>query len=342
MARACSRLRALAREHPEVVGRVRRAPGRAHRRQAVPTPVQCAQQGRRDGATGTARRLAAARPSMSSQGRRPRASAAQRRARCAGRRSGRRPRRSPSGAVAQPGRQRPAAARPRRRTCVRSATVAGRAPSNSRRQTSSSGRVRGQVDGGVLAVVEEAFVASYVADLGVGDDDALETSWHQRRAHGMSVPPSAALINVDYDQCMSTLTADQVARRLGVKRETVYAYVSRGVLRAGAVGPGRAGSTPRRSRQLARRGRPRRASRRLTFEVELDTHLTELEPNGVRFRGQDATPAGGLDHLRAGRGAAVDRHVAGLVRPMGGGAARRPRGRAALRPHRLGRRAGRR
>ena len=113
----------------------------------------------------------------------------------------------------------------------RSATVVGSAPSTSSRHTSSSGRVRGEVDGGVLAVVEEAFVAPYVAHLGVGDDDALETSWHQRRAHAMSVPPSDALINVDYDQCMSTLTADQVARRLGVKRETVYAYVSRGVLR---------------------------------------------------------------------------------------------------------------
>lgn len=86
---------------------------------------------------------------------------------------------------------------------------------------------------------------------------------------------------------MQMLTAAETARRLGVKRETLYAYVSRGVLVSGR--DGRASRfAAEEVEQLARRGRPRRATRRLTFEVELDTHLTQIEGHALRFRGHDA------------------------------------------------------
>lgn len=86
---------------------------------------------------------------------------------------------------------------------------------------------------------------------------------------------------------MQTLTAAEAARRLGVKRETLYAYVSRGVLASARDGRTSTFAADE-VEQLARRGRPRRASRRLTFEVELDTHLTEIDGHTLRFRGHDA------------------------------------------------------
>ena len=86
---------------------------------------------------------------------------------------------------------------------------------------------------------------------------------------------------------MARLTAEETAARLGVKLETVYAYVSRGLLtssRAGRESTFDAAEVER----MARRGRPRRATRRPVFEVEIDTHLTELTPRGPQFRGHDA------------------------------------------------------
>ena len=94
--------------------------------------------------------------------------------------------------------------------------------------------------------------------------------------------------------------------------------------------------------QLARRGRPRRASRRLTFEVELDTHLTQLEPNGVRFRGHDATQLAGSTTYEQVAGLLWTGTLPAWSGPWAGEQLAVPRGRAALRPHRHGRRAGRR
>jgi len=89
---------------------------------------------------------------------------------------------------------------------------------------------------------------------------------------------------------MSTLTAQQTADRLGVKLATVYAYVSRGVLRR-APGSELHASVFRADEveQLARRGRPRRASRPFLFEVEIETRLTEVRDGIVRYRGHDAS-----------------------------------------------------
>ena len=87
----------------------------------------------------------------------------------------------------------------------------------------------------------------------------------------------------------TTMTVSEACDRLGVKAPTLYAYVSRGVLRRAR------GSTARRTlldavevERLARRGRPRRSSRPFLFEVEIETSLTEIDDHRIRFRGHDA------------------------------------------------------
>jgi citrate synthase len=84
------------------------------------------------------------------------------------------------------------------------------------------------------------------------------------------------------------LTTTEAARRLGVKRETVYAYVSRGLL---ARHPS---SEPRGSRfdpdaveRLA--ARARQTDRSGALEVVVETQLTALDPDGrLSYRGRDA------------------------------------------------------
>ena len=85
-------------------------------------------------------------------------------------------------------------------------------------------------------------------------------------------------------------TAKQVATRLGVKIETVYAYVSRGVLKRTIAEDGRtsrfdAGDVER----LARHGRPRTDGARVgTVDVSLATSITEIHGDRLLFRGHDA------------------------------------------------------
>jgi citrate synthase len=84
---------------------------------------------------------------------------------------------------------------------------------------------------------------------------------------------------------MPTLTADQAAKRLGVKVETLYAYVSRGILEAHR-GEGRASHYDSRDIEaLARRGRPRQSSRDTSLNMLIETRLTQLSAQGVRYRG---------------------------------------------------------
>lgn len=84
------------------------------------------------------------------------------------------------------------------------------------------------------------------------------------------------------------LTSSEVARRLGVKPATVYAYVSRGVLRR------HPGSTHRRSlfdatEVEAVAGRARHQNRSSALEVVIETQLTSLQADGhLHFRGRDA------------------------------------------------------
>lgn len=101
--------------------------------------------------------------------------------------------------------------------------------------------------------------------------------------------PLCGFINVDYHQHVQLLTAEEVAERLGVKRSTVYAYVSRGTLRS------HRDATGRRSRfaaaeveELARRGRPRRTSRSPALDFPVRTALTRIDDHGLTYRGHDA------------------------------------------------------
>jgi citrate synthase len=85
---------------------------------------------------------------------------------------------------------------------------------------------------------------------------------------------------------------EEVARRLGVKRETVYAYVSRGLLaRHPASGPHHSEfDAAEVDRLVARARRPDRSS---ALEVVVATELTLLEPEGrLSYRGRDAVELG--------------------------------------------------
>jgi citrate synthase len=84
------------------------------------------------------------------------------------------------------------------------------------------------------------------------------------------------------------LSTEEVARRLGVKRETVYAYVSRGLLqRHPASGPHHSEFDPDEVERLA--ARARRPDRSSALEVVVETELTLLEPEGrLSYRGRDA------------------------------------------------------
>lgn len=81
---------------------------------------------------------------------------------------------------------------------------------------------------------------------------------------------------------------EEAARRLGVKRETLYAYVSRGLLaRHPASGPHRSEFDPEEVERLAERAR--RPDRSSALEVVVETELTLLEPAGrLSYRGRDA------------------------------------------------------
>jgi citrate synthase len=98
------------------------------------------------------------------------------------------------------------------------------------------------------------------------------------------------IVNVDYDASVtSRMTADDAARRLGVKRETLYAYVSRGILTSRRAAGGRTSTfDPDEIEQLARRGRPRRATRGPVVDVTVHSAITRLERAALTFRNHDA------------------------------------------------------
>lgn len=88
---------------------------------------------------------------------------------------------------------------------------------------------------------------------------------------------------------MPDLTAQQVAARLGVKLDTVYAYVSRGVLNSRREpGSRRSLFDPDDVEVLARRGRPRRATVPAALDLVVETGLTTIVDHRPRYRGRDA------------------------------------------------------
>jgi citrate synthase len=83
------------------------------------------------------------------------------------------------------------------------------------------------------------------------------------------------------------LTAAEAAKRLGVKPATLYAYVSRGLLRRDKAADGR-GSVfdPDEVERLARRGRPRRPAG--VADITVESAITLITADRLRYRGLDA------------------------------------------------------
>ncbi|WP_421993794.1 citrate synthase family protein [Roseococcus sp.] len=94
----------------------------------------------------------------------------------------------------------------------------------------------------------------------------------------------------------SYLTAEEAARRLGVSRQTLYSYVSRGLLRAhGGEGSRRSGYATEAVERLAlerRRGRRPREVAKATLDwgtPVLESAITLIRDGQLFYRGQDAT-----------------------------------------------------
>ena len=87
------------------------------------------------------------------------------------------------------------------------------------------------------------------------------------------------------------MTSEQAAQRLGVKAETLYAYVSRGLIQSEKV-PGQRRSRFLRADVERHASRSRRGGRSAGFEVVVETELTLLEPAGrLSYRGWDVASA---------------------------------------------------
>jgi citrate synthase len=81
--------------------------------------------------------------------------------------------------------------------------------------------------------------------------------------------------------------AAEAAERLGIKPASLYSYVSRGVLTPRRAPDGRASLfVAAQVAELARRGRPRRAP--AGAELVIESELTEISGDRLRFRGHDA------------------------------------------------------
>src|ERR1700728_4518740 len=91
----------------------------------------------------------------------------------------------------------------------------------------------------------------------------------------------------DRGDCVTDfLTAAQAAQRLGVKPATLYAYVSRGVLRRDHAADRRSSLfASEEVEQLARRGRPRRPAG--VADITVESAITEITGDRLRYRGLD-------------------------------------------------------
>jgi citrate synthase len=90
------------------------------------------------------------------------------------------------------------------------------------------------------------------------------------------------------------MTAAEAAQRLGVKQATLYAYVSRGVLTRTRATDGRVSLFDADEvERLALRGRPRRPAG--TVDITVESRITELTSDRLRYRGHDAGLAYGAD-----------------------------------------------
>lgn len=95
------------------------------------------------------------------------------------------------------------------------------------------------------------------------------------------------LITSTQDPISGLLTTAEVARRLGVKPQTIYAYVSRGLLHPDAASTHRHSLFTRDEVERAAT-RARHPTRSAALEVVIETQLTALDPDGrLHYRGRD-------------------------------------------------------
>jgi citrate synthase len=88
------------------------------------------------------------------------------------------------------------------------------------------------------------------------------------------------------------LSSAEAARRLGVKPATLYAYVSRGLLRSERAPDGRTSTfDPAEVERLNRRGR--RRARAAAPELVIASELTSIHGGTLRYRGLDVTELAG-------------------------------------------------
>ena len=104
----------------------------------------------------------------------------------------------------------------------------------------------------------------------------------------------STLINCQYDGAWRTsgwLSAAEATARLGVKPQTLYAYVSRGLIRRERL-PGTRTSRYSRSDVEGLAGHSRSRPARSEPEIHVDQAITALDPAGhLSYRGWDATRA---------------------------------------------------
>ncbi|MDC0716560.1 citrate synthase family protein [Nannocystis bainbridge] len=98
-----------------------------------------------------------------------------------------------------------------------------------------------------------------------------------------------------HDEAPPFLSGEQAAALLGVKRATLYAYASRGLVRSEPGGPGRGRRYSRddlerlKARSDARSGHAAVAAGALRWgEPVLESALTAIDPAGPRYRGRPA------------------------------------------------------
>ena len=155
-------------------------------------------------------------------------------------------------------------------------------------------RARAEFGGVVLAVVEEAFLASDGPEDGVGDGEPLQAGgcdqWfgHVSTVRWAGYIDNLDSINIDRVNMSpdpvskGRITATEAASRLGVKRETIYAYVSRGLLTSERHLDGKSSTfDPGEIDRLRRRKNDSRPGR---LEVPVASAITEVVDGSVSYR----------------------------------------------------------
>ena len=92
---------------------------------------------------------------------------------------------------------------------------------------------------------------------------------------------------------MARISAEEAARRLGVKRQTLYAYVSRGLLQSRQAADRTSTFDAGEVERLARRGRPRRSTFGPVIDLTVRSSLTRIDHDRLTFRGRDAVALSG-------------------------------------------------